>query len=404
VTSTEPKVLVRRSLERKIAVVVGTRPGIIKHSPVIRELARRGTPFLIIHSGQHYSPELDAVFFRDLRLPAPDVQLPPMSTFTLHGEQTAEMLKGVERALLETRPMAIIVGGDANTNLAATLAARKLNIQVCHDEAGLRSYDWLMPEEHNRVIMDHVSEFLFAPTEAAAETLSAERVRGRVVVTGSTIVDAVAENLEIAKQSSDVIARLDLLPGRYILMTVHHEETVDYRDTLQSVLEGARRVSELHGLPIIFPAHPRTRKRLEQFDLLRIVKSPEFRLVEPLGYFDFLVAHSRAALMMTDSGGAIQEACILGVACLTLGRVTEWLDTVRVGANLVAGTKADDIVSASRVMMGERRDWASPFGPPGVSGRVVDVIEQQVLAGEGFLPPRPNVRVPVDDAPAVPTG
>src|SRR5579864_205473 len=179
------KVLQRDELERKVAVVVGTRPGIIKLSPVIRELRDRQVPFVIIHTGQHYSPKLDAVFFRDLQLPAPEIQLPPMSAYTLHGEQTAEMLKGVERALIETRPKAVLVGGDANTNLSAALAARKLNIQVCHDEAGLRSFDWLMPEEHNRVIMDHIAEFLFVPNEEARATLLREQVRGRIHVTGT---------------------------------------------------------------------------------------------------------------------------------------------------------------------------------------------------------------------------
>jgi UDP-N-acetylglucosamine 2-epimerase (non-hydrolysing) len=386
------KVLHRAELEPRVAVIVGTRPGIIKLSPVIRELRTRSVPFVIIHTGQHYSPELDAVFFRDLRLPAPDVQLPAMSAYTLHGEQTAEMLKGAERALIETRPRAALVGGDANTNLSAALAARKLNIQVCHDEAGLRSYDWLMPEEHNRVIMDHIAEFLFVPNEDARATLLHEHVRGRIHVTGTTIVDAVAQNRVLAEESSDALSRLGLEPNGYLLMTTHHEETVDYPETLAAVLRGAEEFSRRSGKRILFPAHPRTRKRLVQFGLSAWVEdSPAFQLVEPLGYLDFLTVHANAALMLTDSGGGIQEACLLHVPCVTLGRVTEWQGTVEVGANLVCGTETEDIVAAADIMLRRDRDWPSPFGPPGAAARIVDVLVQEALTGEGFLPARPEV-------------
>ena len=384
------KVFERPSLNRCVAVILGTRPGIVKMSPVIRELKHRGMPFTIIHSGQHYSPELDAVFFRDLELDQPDVQLPSMKEWTLHGEQTAEMLKGIERALIDLRPMAVLVGGDANTNLSGALAARKLGIQICHDEAGLRSYDWLMPEEHNRVIMDHISEFLFAPNDRARATLESERVRGRIDVTGTTIVDAVEQNGSLAESRSQVLERLGLHPAAYVLLTLHHEETVDYPDTLRAVLAGVAETARVLDLPIVFPAHPRTRRRLEDFELLRDV-APErgIRLVEPLGYLDFLRLQAHACLTMTDSGGVIQEAAILGVPCLTLGRATEWEDTVLAGANVVCGTQAEAIVKAAQSAISGRDDWTNPFGPPGAASRIVDVLESEVLAGSGFLPPRP---------------
>lgn len=389
------KMLRRESLERKVAVVLGTRPGIIKMSPVIRELHRRAVPFIIIHSGQHYSPELDAFFFRDLELPPPDVQLPSMSPWTRHGEQTAEMLRGIESALIETRPMAVLVGGDANTNLAGALAARKLNIQVCHEEAGLRSYDWLMPEEHNRIMMDHIAEFLFCPNDTARRTLESEHVRGRIHVTGTTIVDAVAENRAIAERVSTILSQLDLESGGYILMTTHHEETVDYLDTLRSVIEGAIEVSRRSGLPIVFPAHPRTSKRLDAFGLREMMLgSGVFRVVEPLGYLDFLTVHAHAALMMTDSGGGIQEAAILGVPCITLGRVTEWQETVEAGANRVCGTDSDAIVEAAEMMLTMSNTWTNPFGDPGSARRIVDVLESEALSGSGFLPERPRVAAP----------
>ncbi|MGH2443122.1 MAG: non-hydrolyzing UDP-N-acetylglucosamine 2-epimerase [Chloroflexota bacterium] len=385
------KVLRRENLENAVTVVVGTRPGIIKFSPVIRELRKRNVPFTLVHTGQHYSTEMDAVFFSDLQLPPPDIQLPSMQSLTLHGEQTAEMLRGVERALLETRPKAILVGGDANTNLSGALAARKLNIQVCHDEAGLRSYDWLMPEEHNRVIMDHISEFLFAPTRDAVETLQRECVRGSIHLTGTTSVDAVAQNRGLAEERSTVLRDLGLKRGAYILMTAHHEETVDYRETLLSLLEGARRIACQHRLPVVFPAHPRTRKRIQEFGLQDWLQNAgDIRLAPPLGYLDFLALHAGAALMMTDSGGGIQEACLLGVPCLTLGRATEWQGTVDVGANLVCGTEPESMQQAAADMLSRDRSWLSPFGPPGAAARLVDVIETEVLYGEGYLPARPE--------------
>ena len=172
------KTLRKEELEDKICIVIGTRPSLIKQSPVIRELQKQSIPFFIIHSGQHYSYEMDRIFFNDLELPKPDYYLATPKECTLHGEQTAEMLKGIEQILLHERPKVVLVGGDANTNLAGALAARKLQIEVGHIEAGLRSNDWRMPEEHNRVMIDHISEYLFAPTEKAKENLIKDNVKG----------------------------------------------------------------------------------------------------------------------------------------------------------------------------------------------------------------------------------
>lgn len=372
------KVLRRSELTDAIAVVIGTRPGIVKQGALIREILRRKLRLVVIHTGQHYSYELDAAFFEDLDLPPPHHRIQGVKDCVLHGEQTAQMLRGVEQVLLAERPAVVVVGGDANTNLAAALAARKLNITLCHEEAGLRSDDWLMPEEHNRVMIDHISEHLFAPNEHARQMLEREYVRGRIHVTGSLIVDAVREQLELAQRASDVLKRFDLRPAGYLLMTLHHEESVDYREVLEGIVQGVGRLSAACGLPIVFPAHPRTRIRLAAFG---IVVPASVGLIDPVGYFDFLRLLSGAETIMTDSGGVIQEAAILGVPCITLGRATEWIETVEVGANRIVGTEPDGILAGGLAALSAPRAWPAPFGAPGAAGRIVDIIEREILGG-----------------------
>jgi len=384
------KILDRRNLKRKVAIVVGTRPSLVKMSPIIRELKRRGADFFVIHTGQHYSYELDRAFFLDLELPEPAHRLDTVRGCRLHGEQTAEMLRGIERVLLQERPAAVVVGGDANSNLSGALAARKLNIQLCHDESGLRSYDWLMPEEHNRVMIDHIAEFLFAPNETARKTLEAERVRGKIFVTGTTIVDAVVQNRDLALRKSTIRQRLGLADGAYALMTVHHEENTDYRDNLAGIIEGANRVARRLGLPVVLPAHPRTKQRLETFGLSSCVSGPQILLTEPVGYLDFLALLAGASLVLTDSGGVTQESCILHIPCLTINRVTEWREVVEVGANLICGSDPDLIETGALRMSQVAHVWPDPFGGPGPAERIVDILLNEVLA-KGYLPPRPRI-------------
>ena len=374
------KTLRKEELEDKICIVIGTRPSLIKQSPVIRELQKQSIPFFIIHSGQHYSYEMDRIFFNDLELPKPDYYLATPKECTLHGEQTAEMLKGIEQILLHERPKVVLVGGDANTNLAGALAARKLNICVCHDEAGLRSYDWRMPEEHNRVMIDHISEILLAPNERAKNILQSEKVRGKIFITGSTAVDAVKQNLYLAHKRSSILNHLKVESEEYIVVTVHHEENVDYVESLTRIVEGIKLIAKELKKPIIFPIHPRTKRRLVEFGLDKIVSEINLlKIISPLGYLDFLMLISKAALIITDSGGLIQESAILHIPCITLGYVTEWEETLEVGANVVSKNDPHKMLSDALKMIKKERNWPNVFGNPGPARKIVNILKNEAL-------------------------
>jgi len=375
------KVLKETELTNTIAIVVGTRPGIIKLSPVIRALEKKGVNYFIVHTGQHYSYNMDKQFFEELELPEPQYKNDVVKKATLHGGQTAEMIKGLEKAFLEAKPKIVVVGGDANTNLAGALAARKLGIRVAHVEAGLRSDDWRMPEEHNRVMIDHISEYLFPPTEKAKQNLIEDNVKGKIEITGNTIVDAVYQNLKLANKKSQILDVLNLSPREYFLVTSHREENVDSKATLEEIIESLHVVHNRYDLPVVFPIHPRTRKRLQEFDLEKKAKLIRgLKLIEPLGYLDFLRLLAEAKLVLTDSGGIQEEACILRVPCVTLRENTERPETVDVGANLVAGTTPDKIVAAVQQMLSRERRWVNPFGDGRARERIADFLNERLCS------------------------
>ena len=353
----------------RFSVVLGTRPEMVKMSPIVRELQRRGLDFDLVHTGQHYSFEMDRVFFRDLELPEPKINLEVGSG--THGAQTGKMLIGLERSFQESRPDLVLVQGDTNTVLAGALAAVKLGITVGHVEAGLRSFDRTMPEEINRVMADHVSDLLFAPTETSAGNLRAEGLpEKRIFVTGNTIVDAVRENLAIAAGKGDALGALGLRKGGYILTTLHRQENVDSRERMGNVIKGLERVGRETGLEMIWPMHPRAKKNLETFGLQL---PSDVRAVDPLGFLEFLQVEGGAALALTDSGGVQEESCILGVPCVTLRDNTERPETVQVGSNMVVGTDPSRLVDGVRSMLPRRDGWACPLGERGVGGRIVDI-------------------------------
>lgn len=348
-----------------IAIVLGTRPEIIKMSPVVRECQRRGEDFFVLHTGQHYSYDMDKVFFEELELPGAKHNLEVGSGF--HGEQTGRIMEGVERVLLRERPDVALVQGDTNTVLGGALAARKLGVRVGHVEAGLRCYERSMPEEVNRVVADHVSDLLFVPTDVAREHLRSEGITKGVFKTGNTIVDAVHQNLDLAERKSDVLHRLGLEEGGYLLATAHRQESVDRLESLEGIVRGLCRASEELGMPLVFPAHPRTRRRIEEFD----VHHDGILLTEPFGYLDFLMLEAHARLVLTDSGGVQEEACILHVPCVTMRRSTERPETLDVGANVLAGTEAKSIASMAALMMRAKRRWRNPFGDGRAAERIV---------------------------------
>ena len=290
--------------------------------------------YYILHQGQHYSYEMDRIFFDQLKLPEVKYKLNVGSGF--HGKQTGKMLAEIEEILIKDRPDIVLVQGDTNTVLAGALAASKLHIKVGHVEAGLRSFDRAMPEETNRVVTDHISDYLFAPTETSKNYLLNEGIPDeKIFVTGNTVVDSAYQNLEISKKSCNVLEELELREKEYFIITAHRAENVDDKKRLNGILKGLSQIYEELKLPVIFPAHPRTVKMIKEF---RFEVPEGTRLIEPLGYLEFLQLLNGAKLILTDSGGVQEESCILKVPCVTLRDNTERPETIDVGANIIAGT------------------------------------------------------------------
>ncbi|MGB9613713.1 MAG: non-hydrolyzing UDP-N-acetylglucosamine 2-epimerase, partial [Candidatus Margulisiibacteriota bacterium] len=352
----------------------GTRPGIVMFAPIIHALEQAGVPHLVIHTGQHYSPNMDAQFFKDLELPQPHFRLGGVAERKTHGAQTAAMLEGIEAILINQRPRLVLVGGDANTNLAGALAARKLRLQVGHVEAGERSYDWRMPEEHNRRLIDHISEHLFTTNEKGKANLEKEAVQGTIYITGNPIVDASQQHLELAKRNSTAISGLGLEAGHYGILTTHREENVDFSPMLRGILGGVSQAARHLGLKVIFLAHPRTLKRLGEFGLLDWAYSlPGLQVHEAVGYLDFLNLLAHARLVFTDSGGVQQEACIHQIPAVTLRDNTEWTETLAVGANRLAGTDPAKILEAAKEAYHSAKGWPVPFGDGNAARRIVSI-------------------------------
>ncbi len=370
----EKKVIRKDELVDEIAVVVGTRPGIVMFAPIIHELRKGNVPHFCIHTGQHYSPNMDYEFFKDLNLPVPEFRVSGVSERKTHGGQTAAMLEGIENVLMNKKPRLVLVGGDANTNLAGALAARKLRMLVGHVEAGERSFDWRMPEEHNRRIIDHISDLLFATGENGKEHLLKECVQGRIFVTGNTIVDASLQHFEIARAKSDALERFGLSPSSYGVMTTHREENVDFEPSLRGSLEGVSMAAEALKLPVLLLVHPRTQKRLREFGLEAWAqKLPGIKIHDAVGYLDFLSLVASSALVFTDSGGVQQEACIHHVPAVTLRENTEWVETLEHGANRLAGTDRESIVKAAKEAYVAERSWPVPFGNGDAAARIVEI-------------------------------
>jgi UDP-N-acetylglucosamine 2-epimerase (non-hydrolysing) len=353
----------------QVAIVLGTRPEIIKFAPVIKACDRRGVDCLLVHTGQHYSEDLDQVFFDQLELPTPDYNLEVGSRS--HGEQTGRMLEGIEDVLDEHAPDVVLVQGDTNSTLAGALAASKSNVDVGHVEAGLRSFDRDMPEEVNRVVTDHIADYLFPPTKETRSHLERESVAGEIVTTGNTIVDSLYEYRDLAAEKSDVLSDLGLQEDDFYLLTAHRAENVDDRESFARLLEGVSRFAAQTGREVVYPIHPRAQSRLDEFDL---TFPEEIRTVEPLNFLDFLRLESAAALALTDSGGVQEETCILGTPCVTLRYSTERPETAYVGANCLAGLDPDDVVEAGSTMLGKDADWDVPFGDGRAAERILDTL------------------------------
>jgi UDP-N-acetylglucosamine 2-epimerase len=321
---------------------------------------------VLIHTGQHYDHNMSALFFKELNIPEPDSNLGVGSGS--HGWQTGQMLIRIEESLLKERPDWVLVYGDTNSTLAGALAAVKLHIPVAHVEAGLRSFNRQMPEEHNRVLSDHASDLLFCPTRTAVDNLAAEGLTQGVHLTGDVMYDAVLYNSDLAESRSDVLARLGLDSEEYLLATVHRPSNTDNAQALLGILKAFGDLGEA----VVFPAHPRTRAALDRYG----VQSPSnVRLIDAVGYFDMLVLEKNARLILTDSGGVQKEAYFFAVPCATLREETEWTETVVAGWNRLVGSDPEKIVEAVRDLA-PSGEPAALFGDGRASDRVAAVLDQ----------------------------
>jgi len=353
----------------KIATIVGARPQFIKMMPVSRELKKAGVKEIVIHTGQHYEYEMNRIFFEQLDIPEPDYYLGVGSG--THGYQTGEMLKKIEEVLIKEKPDIVLVYGDTNSTLAGALAAVKLHIKVAHIEAGLRSFDKRMPEEVNRVLTDHVSDYLFAPTETAVRNLKNEGITEEVYLTGDVMYDALLHNIETARKHSRILKDLGLRPKGYLLATVHRAENTNIRKNLKNIIKAFIESSEL----IVFPIHPRTRKYLNQYGLMEeLEKSDNVLLLNPVGYLDMLLLEENAKKILTDSGGVQKEAYFLKVPCITLRERTEWVETVEDGWNILVGTDKEKILKAIVEFEPTGETYTYKFGTGDASKKVVKIL------------------------------
>jgi len=375
----------------KILTIVGARPQFIKSAPVSKAIRKAGHTEILVHTGQHYDYGMSEIFFKEMDIPKPDINLGIGSGS--HGYQTGQMLMKIEEVLLSEKPDWVLVYGDTNSTLAGALAAVKLQIKSAHVESGLRSFNREMPEEHNRIIADHCADILFCPTETAVKNLKKEGFTNianegqliesktsnpyplilnseslpLVINIGDTMLDAVLQFSEMAEKRSTVLSDLQLEPKQYLLATIHRPYNTDIPENLESILQAFSEIDET----IIFPVHPRTQKYLDT--LQNIPRNLKLKIIDPVGYLDMLILEKNARAILTDSGGMQKEACFLGVPCVTLRLETEWIETVEAGWNTIAGSDTELIKKAVKEAHTGRNNLGL-YGDGKASNRIIEVL------------------------------
>jgi UDP-GlcNAc3NAcA epimerase len=347
----------------KVLTVVGARPQFIKAAPVSRALRSAGHQEILVHTGQHYDHNMSEIFFNEMGIPTPDYNLRVGSSS--HARQTGEMLIQLEELMQLHRPEWVLVYGDTNSTLAGALAAVKLQLPIAHVEAGLRSFNRTMPEEHNRVLTDHCAEILFCPTQTAVNLLAREGLTKKVFFVGDTMYDAVLHFADVATQRSRILEILNINSGCYLLATVHRPYNTDIPENLSAIFSALADLDEI----VIFPIHPRTRQRLPDNPTANV------RLIDPVGYLDMLMLEQNARMILTDSGGIQKEAYFFKVPCLTLRPETEWIETLEGGWNIIVGADHARILQG----VGESRPQSEPlqlFGDGHAAEKILHHLQQ----------------------------
>lgn len=351
----------------KIISVVGARPQFIKLAILSKEL-RENHNEIIIHTGQHYDDNMSRYFFEEMQIAKPDYNLNIGSGS--HGKQTAEMLIGLEDIFLHQKPDVVITFGDTNTTLATGLAATKLNIPVAHVEAGLRSHNREMPEEINRILTDHISDYLFAPTLTAMENIKIENLYGKPFLVGDVMYDSLLYYGKIAEQKSRILKNLKLKQKEYILLTLHRPYNVDNIHKLQNIFSALKQTKKI----IVLPVHPRSRKMIESTNTI----IPEnISIIEPLGYLDFIFLQKHSEKIITDSGGIQKEAYLNGIPCITIRPETEWIETVKAGWNVLVGDKKDQLIE-NCLHFKPSHNRPRYFGDGNSSKKIISILESHL--------------------------
>ena len=361
----------------KVLNIAGARPNFMKVAPIYAEMKRRPADFtpMIVHTGQHYDAAMSDSFFDDLGMPKPDVHLGVGSGS--HAVQTAKIMTEFEPVVLREKPDWVVVVGDVNSTIACALVCAKLGVKVAHVEAGLRSRDRAMPEEINRILTDSISDLLFTTSQDADVNLSQEGIPAeRIRFVGNVMIDSLMDHLKIA-ESSKVREDLGVAACDYAVLTLHRPSNVDDCKTLSGIIDALSAISE--RVPIVFPVHPRTRAKIEEFGFDELIASSDIRLVDPLGYLDFMRLYSGARLVLTDSGGLQEETTVLGIPCLTLRHNTERPITIEMGTNILVGTEPDKIKQAAFNVLDGSSKTASAKIPPLWDGKTAGRICDELL-------------------------
>jgi UDP-GlcNAc3NAcA epimerase len=357
-------------MKLRVLSVVGARPQFVKAAVVCRALIAGGIEQSLIHTGQHYDDEMSEVFFRELGIPAPEINLGVGSAS--HAVQTADIMKGLDPILTANPPDWMLVYGDTNSTLAAALVASKLGIRQAHVEAGLRSFNRSMPEELNRIVADHLGDLLLCPTTTAVDNLAHEGLAGRAVLTGDVMYDAALTFRDIAERGESMLKK-QWSQGAFALATIHRAENTDQPARLSGILRALEEIAA-DVCPVVLPLHPRTLARLkaDRWEPRRI------HIMRPVSYLEMLLLEGRARMILTDSGGVQKEAYFMRVPCVTMRDETEWVETQANGCNQVTGTSHERIMEAVR-RTGSAGPWGSPYGAGNASGRIVEELLRRSL-------------------------